>query len=143
MPAEMLTPSRARVVRRRTRWGWAGAGAALLAAAWWLLMSGVPAAPPPPAVPGDAARGAQLLAHYQCGRCHDIPGVASARGVEGPSLSGIGRRVYIAGELPNRPDVLQRWIVDPAALVPGSAMPAMGVGDRDARDIVAHLATLQ
>ena len=91
---------------------------------------------------GNAARGQQLLAQYQCGGCHAIPDVPGARAGIGPPLAAWGRRSYIAGHLPNTPPMLQRWIMNPDALVPGSLMPAMGVGEADARDMVAYLMSL-
>lgn len=87
--------------------------------------------------------GQHLLAQYQCGSCHAIPGVPIAQGAVGPALSAYGRRSYIAGHLPNRPDTLAQWIVAPAALVPGTAMPAMGVSPQDARDMAAYLLALE
>jgi len=90
-----------------------------------------------------AERGRQLLAQYQCGSCHGIPGVASAGGGVASSLEGFGRRSYIAGRLPNRADVLARWIEQPKALVPDTAMPAMGVSPADARDMAAYLLELK
>ena len=92
---------------------------------------------------GDAARGIALMAQYQCGACHAIPGVQAAGGEGGPSLESFGRRSYIAGRLPNMPDRLVAWIVDPPALVPGTRMPVMGVSENDARHIAAALYTLQ
>jgi cytochrome c2 len=92
---------------------------------------------------GDAARGRQLAAQYQCGRCHAIPGVASARGTLAVSLASFGRRSYIAGHVPNTDELLQRWLVDPPALVPGTTMPAMGVTPADARDLAAYLRSLR
>jgi cytochrome c1 len=47
----------------------------------------------------------------------------------------------IAGRLGNSPDNLQRWIRDPQAVSPGTAMPDLNVGERDARDITAFLYT--
>jgi cytochrome c len=91
---------------------------------------------------GDVGRGKLLLAQYQCGSCHRIPDVAAARGEVGPALDSFGRRSYIAGQIPNRPDALARWIVDPASLKPGTAMPAMGVSAADARDMAAYLYAL-
>ena len=88
-------------------------------------------------------RGQALLAHYQCGSCHAIPDVAAARSPAGPPLAAFGRRSYIAGHLPNRPETLARWIVDPAALVQGTPMPAMGVSPADARDMAAFLLALE
>lgn len=87
----------------------------------------------------DARLGRHLLAQYQCGSCHVIPDVASARGTLGPSLQSFGRRSYIAGELPNRGDNLVRWIVEPRALVPNTTMPSMGVSVEDARHMAAFL----
>ncbi|WP_249222681.1 cytochrome c [Noviherbaspirillum sp. L7-7A] len=92
---------------------------------------------------GDAARGIGLMAQYQCGACHAIPGVQAAGGDSGPSLDRFGRRSYIAGRLPNMPDRLVAWIVDPPALVPGTRMPVMGVSENDARHIAAALYTLR
>ncbi|KQX93858.1 cytochrome C [Variovorax sp. Root473] len=88
--------------------------------------------------------GQRLLAQYQCGSCHAIPGVAAVRPqTTGPVLAAFGRRSYIAGHVPNRPDTLARWIADPASLVPGTTMPAMGVSSSDARDMAAYLLALE
>lgn len=89
------------------------------------------------------ARGQQLLAQYQCGSCHAIPEVPAARGTVGPPLEAFGRRSYIAGQVPNGPDTLARWIAAPQALVPGTVMPAMGVSPQDARDMAAYLLALE
>ncbi|MDM0108871.1 c-type cytochrome [Variovorax sp. J22R24] len=100
----------------------------------------------PPHADADASqaeRGRQLLAQYQCGSCHTIPRVAAAQAQSGPSLAAFGRRSYIAGHLPNQPETLAQWIIEPAALVRATAMPAMGVSARDARDMAAYLMTLE
>lgn len=88
-------------------------------------------------------RGKALLAQYQCGSCHAIPGVPAARGTVAQTLGGWSRRSYIAGRLQYRPDVLARWITDPQALVPGTAMPAMGVPPADAQAMAAYLFSLE
>ena len=88
-------------------------------------------------------RGRLLLAQYQCGSCHTIPDVQAARGRTGPTLAAFGRRSYIAGHVPNGAEPLVRWIVAPAALVPGTTMPAMGVSPEDARDMAAYLLALE
>jgi cytochrome c2 len=92
---------------------------------------------------GDPERGRALMAQYQCGACHRIPRVPGARGTLGPPLDRFGLRSYIAGELPNRPPALRAWIVDPPALVPGTTMPRLGVGEADARDMAAYLESLR
>lgn len=92
---------------------------------------------------GDAERGRRLIAQYQCGECHSVPGVEEARGTRAVTLEAFGLRSYIAGRVPQQPEVLVRWIVEPAAVVPGTTMPAMGVSERDARDIAAYLGGLR
>jgi cytochrome c1 len=95
---------------------------------------------PPPEVPGgNPARGQQLIRTYGCGSCHTIAGVPGADGLVGPPLTGFGERSYIAGQLPNTGPNLQRWIRNPQAVEPGTAMPDLGVTARDARDIAAYL----
>lgn len=92
---------------------------------------------------GNAERGKALVAQYQCGACHAIPGVSGARGMVGPTLDRFGRRSYIAGHIPNLPDNLVRWLVNPPAMVPGTPMPAMGLSEDEARHMAAYLYTLE
>jgi len=91
----------------------------------------------------QSEHGQRLLAQYQCGSCHSIPGVAAARGNIGPPLERWGGRSYIAGQIPNGPVALARWIASPQALVPGTLMPDMGVSEGDARAIAAYLMSLK
>ncbi|VWX62855.1 Cytochrome C [Burkholderiales bacterium 8X] len=100
-------------------------------------------APYADAPPARVERGRQLLAQYQCGSCHAIPEVPIARADVGPPLTAFGRRSYIAGHLPNGPDLLTRWIVSPSSLVPDTTMPSMGVSAEDARDMAAYLLSLE
>ena len=88
---------------------------------------------------GDARRGEQAIAARHCGVCHDIDGVPGAHGVIGPSLDGVGERSYIAGILPNTPTNLVRWIREPKTILPHSAMPTLGIGEPEAKDIAAYL----
>ena len=98
--------------------------------------------PPPESRAGRPDRGAQLIAQYGCGSCHTIPGIGRADALVGPPLTRFGARSYIAGELPNNADNLRRWITDPQAVEPGTAMPNLGVNAIDAQDIAAYLYTL-
>ena len=41
------------------------------------------------------------------------------------------------------PDDLKKWILNPAALKPGTAMPNVGLTDDEATKIVAYLETLK
>ena len=96
-----------------------------------------------PEPPGDAARGRLLLHQYHCDACHRISGVAGLDGVIGPPLDRVGSRVYLAGMLPNTPEDLARWLKSPQAIVPGNAMPDVGLSDQEARDAAAFLQTLR
>lgn len=91
---------------------------------------------------GDALRGKRAIASYGCPSCHVIPGVPGAQGVVGPPLSGIARRAYLGGVLPNTPEDMIFWLRFPQLADPRTAMPNMGVTDADARDIAAYLRTL-
>jgi cytochrome c len=92
---------------------------------------------------GDAKLGKQLVTQYQCGACHRISEVRGAGGKAGPGLDGFGKLSYIAGDIPNQPDKLVAWLIDPPALKPGTAMPAMGLTEPEARHMAAYLYTLR
>ena len=94
-------------------------------------------------VDGDVARGHDLIERYACGACHVIPGVHDANGLVGPPLEGFSRRSYIAGELPNNAANLQRWLLNPPAVEPHTAMPNLGLTPDEARDMAAYLSTLR
>jgi cytochrome c len=92
---------------------------------------------------GNARAGKALLQAYDCGSCHVIPGVPNAHGLVGPPLYFWARRTYIAGELPNTPGNLVKWIESPPSVEPGTAMPTLGVSDQQARDMAAYLYTIR
>lgn len=96
-----------------------------------------------PAMGGNPVAGKALLESYGCGSCHVISGIRTAKGMVGPPLFFYSRRTIIAGELPNTPDNLIRWIENPPAIEPGTAMPDLGVSDSQARDMAAYLYTLR
>jgi cytochrome c2 len=111
-----------------------------------LLMGGCRALEEPIArheVPGgDAERGRRAFVEYGCNACHTIPGVTGADAQVGPPLTNWAGRGYIAGLFPNTPEYLIRWIQNPQEMIPGSAMPDMGVPETAARDMSAYLYTL-
>jgi cytochrome c len=92
---------------------------------------------------GEPSRGRSAIERYGCGTCHTIPGVPAANGLVGPPLTQIASRTYLAGQLPNTPDNMKRWIQRPQSVEKGTAMPDMNVSDADARDIAAYLYTLR
>lgn len=53
------------------------------------------------------------------------------------------RRTYIAGELPNQPENLVRWVSSPESVEPHTAMPNLGLNQQQARDVAAYLYTLE
>ena len=92
---------------------------------------------------GDPDRGKLLIREYGCGACHTVPGVRAATGMVGPPLTGIADRMYLAGQLPNTPDNMKRWIREPQLVEGGTAMPNLNVSEEHARDIAAYLYTLR
>ena len=90
---------------------------------------------------GDPSRGEAMFIKYGCGGCHGLKHVRMATGAVGPPLDGIAVRGILAGRLDNNPDNMQTWIRDPQRASPGTAMPDLNVGARDARDISAFLYT--
>ena len=91
------------------------------------------------------AEGQALITQKGCGGCHTIPGIPGANGALGPNLAGVaGRSAIAGGAVPNTgPDDLKRWILDPPAVKPGTAMPKLGLTDDEATRIVAYLETLR
>jgi len=94
-------------------------------------------------VQGSPQRGASLVARLGCGACHAIPGIANADGLVGPPLDNIGSRTIIAGLLANTPRNMVSWLKSPQSILPGNAMPNIGLTDRDAGDIAIYLDTLR
>jgi cytochrome c1 len=92
---------------------------------------------------GDPARAPELMRHYGCVACHTIPGVPGAVGLVGPPLTAMASRGYIGGVLPNAPDNMVRWLLDPKAVDSLTAMPKVGLTDAEARHIAAYLYTLR
>lgn len=92
---------------------------------------------------GSVRRGAEAVTEMGCGSCHSIAGITGAHGQVGPPLTGVGGRAILAGELPNTPANMIRWVRDPQAVEPATAMPNLGVTEQQARDIAAYLYTLR
>jgi cytochrome c2 len=113
---------------------------ALAALAMACLLAGCGGKPRPPGgVVGDPERGKLALAQYACRGCHVIPGVTGSDIYVGRPLEGLAKRRFIVGNLPLSQANLVRWIRDPQAIDPRTAMPNLGVSERDAQDISAYL----
>lgn len=87
----------------------------------------------------DGERGRLLMRLHACRSCHEIPGLVGADVHVGPDLSEAGSRRYIAGVLKNTPQNMVRWITDPPAVDPLTAMPDLGVTPAQAGDMAAYL----
>jgi hypothetical protein len=83
-----------------------------------------------------------LVLDYECGVCHTIQDVPTARGIVGPKLERFAERTMLAGIVANVPRNLVSWLMDPPATDPDTAMPVMGVSEAEARDIATFLYTL-
>lgn len=119
----------------------------LLAAAFVLLAAGCTGDSITPGyvalTGGNPREGKAVIRQFSCGACHIIPGIRGARGLVGPPLMLFGRRTFIAGEVPNTPQNLVRWIQSPTSIEPHTAMPALGLTEQQARDAAAYLYTLR
>lgn len=102
----------------------------------------VPATLPERAAIGDVQAGRRAAQQYLCATCHVMPGIVGADRHVGPPLSAIGTRKYIAGVVVNNPQNMVRWLMNPQQLDPLSAMPNLGLKEKEARDIAAYLYTL-
>jgi cytochrome c2 len=92
---------------------------------------------------GDPEAGRQVIEARHCGVCHDISEVTGAAGVIGPPLDHFAARSFIAGRVPNTPANLVNWIRFPQSVDPRTAMPTIGLGEREARNVAAYLYTLR
>lgn len=104
-----------------------------------LLLSGCGKDRPPAGVVGDPEAGKLALSQYACQACHIIPGVTGSQVYVGRPLADLHKRRFIAGTLPLDQASLVRWIRDPQSIDPHTAMPNMGVNEKDARDMSAYL----
>ena len=99
----------------------------------------------PAAEPADrvAQRGRELFVAGSCMLCHSIQGT-SAQARSAPDLTHIASRAHLAaGALPNTPQSLAAWIIDPQKIKPGANMPAHLLPSDDLNALLAYLGTLK
>jgi cytochrome c oxidase subunit 2 len=92
---------------------------------------------------GNAARGQQVFRELTCVNCHAIQGV-DTKSNAGPDLTHLAsRRQLGSGIVPNTPENLRRWLVDPQQVKPGVLMPNFKLSDEQIEHLLAYFATLQ
>lgn len=101
------------------------------------------------AAPADDAtgelveRGRDVFAQAECAECHTIRGT-DFDGQTGPDLTHMAaRRTLAARTLPNEPDRLREWILDPHGIKPGAAMEPTDLSDDQLDALIAYLETLR
>jgi cytochrome c oxidase subunit 2 len=98
----------------------------------------------PPPTPDDplAAHGEELMRTRGCMACHSIQGI-STRARAGPDLTNMAQRQQIAGVVPYSTANMHDWMIDPAALKPGTTMPRLNLSEEDIAALVAYMDTLK
>jgi cytochrome c oxidase subunit II len=93
---------------------------------------------------GEAERrGHDVFMTNRCAGCHTIRGT-EAHGQIAPDLTHFATRSTIgAGTLPNTPEHLGAWLLDPQATKPGNQMPPNPLAPDDSRALIAYLETLR
>ncbi|MFV1967586.1 MAG: c-type cytochrome [Pirellulaceae bacterium] len=81
---------------------------------------------------GDIQNGQKAFAAYQCRGCHTLNGTGNRIG---PDLSHVASRLH--------PAYLYQYLLDPQAIVPGTAMKNFELWDDEARALVRYLETLR
>jgi cytochrome c oxidase subunit II len=107
--------------------------------AWLAARSG------PPDEPADALaqQGREVFESAQCVYCHTVDGLSPEVDL-GPDLTHFGsRRTIAAGMVPNDPDNLADWILDPQAIKPGNHMPPTDLAAEDLDALIAYLESLE
>jgi len=97
-----------------------------------------------PAIVGDAvSQGQRIFETTACINCHTVAGTI-ANGHFGPDLTHLmSRDTIAAGAAKNTPENLRQWILNPAAIKPGSLMPAMQLSGPELDALTAYLETLR
>lgn len=92
---------------------------------------------------GNAARGHQIFRELTCVNCHAIQG-SDTKSNAGPDLTHLAsRRQLGSGIVPNNPENLRRWLVDPQQVKPGVLMPNFKLSEEQIDHLLAYFATLQ
>lgn len=95
----------------------------------------------------SADRGKALITEKGCIACHVVKSVPGAVGTIGPELDGVGdtakRPKIVVNTLDNNADNLKKWLSNPPAVRPGTAMPNLSLNQTEVDSLVAFLQTLK
>lgn len=86
-------------------------------------------------------QGRELFRTLACAGCHTIQNLTAGRFPGAPDLTNVASRPQIAGVLPMSVENLERWILDPQQVKPGTAMPDLNLDTETARAIAQFLFT--
>ena len=93
----------------------------------------------------EAARGRELFRSLACAGCHTIDRLTAGRFPGAPNLTHVASQKSIAGGLLSPVDEpnLRRWLANPPAVKPGTAMPNLGLSETQITDLVNFLLILK
>jgi cytochrome c oxidase subunit 2 len=97
-----------------------------------------------PAVDDAAARGGRdVFLSQTCVNCHRVRGTG-ALGTYAPDLTHLmSRQTLASGAVPNTPEQLRKWVIDPQRIKGGCLMPAFGLSREQVDHLVNYLTTLK
>ncbi len=97
-----------------------------------------------PAVDDAAARAGQdVFLSQTCVNCHRVRGTGAA-GTYAPDLTHLmSRQTLASGAVPNTPEQLRKWVIDPQRVKEGCLMPAFGLSGEQVDRLVNYLGTLK
>ncbi|HEY4659537.1 MAG: cytochrome c oxidase subunit II [Chloroflexi bacterium RIFCSPLOWO2_12_FULL_71_12] len=93
----------------------------------------------------ETRAGRELFRTLACAGCHTIDGLTAGKFPGAPDLTRVASQESIAGGRlsPVNEENLTRWIKDPPAVKPGTAMPNLGLDDDTVSKLVQFLLTLK
>jgi cytochrome c oxidase subunit 2 len=93
----------------------------------------------------EAARGRELFRSLACAGCHTVRGLTGGKFPGAPDLTNVASQTSIVGGLlsPVNEENLRRWISNPPAVKPGTAMPNLGLSEQQVTDLVNFLLVLE
>ncbi|CAN5118652.1 cytochrome c oxidase subunit II [soil metagenome] len=87
--------------------------------------------------------GRDLFLNTSCVNCHAVRGTM-AKGTYAPDLTHLmSRQTLASGMIPNTPENLKKWVVNPNSIKPGCLMPGFALKDSEMNLVIDYLKTLK